>query len=213
MYYTLYKTTNLINSKFYIGIHSTENLCDTYIGSGILLRKAIKKYGRPNFKKEILCCVDDIESLIELEEFVVDVDLVARSDTYNLIVGGIGYEKGRAVTEKERARLKAIRVGQRPALGMTHSDESKRKISEASLGNKHNLGKSLSEETKRKISVSLMGNTRSLGTTQTEETRRKISISLVGNTRSLSIKQSPETIQKRIETRRRNKEARQNVDT
>ena len=54
MFYTVYKTTNLLNNKIYIGLHETEDLNDSYLGSGILLKQAIKKYGSNNFKKEIV---------------------------------------------------------------------------------------------------------------------------------------------------------------
>ena len=50
----VYITTNLINGRQYIGDHSTDNLNDGYLGSGKALIKAISKYGKENFKREIL---------------------------------------------------------------------------------------------------------------------------------------------------------------
>lgn len=51
MYHLVYMTTNLVNGKMYVGVHSTENLEDGYLGSGNLIKKAVKKYGRENFDR------------------------------------------------------------------------------------------------------------------------------------------------------------------
>ena len=53
-YSILYKTTNLVNGKIYIGVHSTDNLDDGYLGSGVALLAAIKEYGKKSFKRDIL---------------------------------------------------------------------------------------------------------------------------------------------------------------
>ena len=55
MYY-VYITTDLINGKKYIGVSNNKNVYykTYYIGSGKLLKLAIQKYGRKNFKKEII---------------------------------------------------------------------------------------------------------------------------------------------------------------
>lgn len=76
MIHTLYKTTNLINQKFYIGMHSTKNKDDSYLGSGKILLLAIKKYGRSNFKKEILDTCPSREDLAKQEKEIVCEELL-----------------------------------------------------------------------------------------------------------------------------------------
>lgn len=86
MFYTIYKTTNQINNKYYIGKHQTNNLDDGYMGSGKLLKRAIAKYGLENFKKEILHVFDnEIEMNAKEKELVV-----VNESTYNLNEGGHG---------------------------------------------------------------------------------------------------------------------------
>ena len=89
-YHFLYKTTNLLNGKFYIGIHSTSNLKDGYLGSGKRLRYSIKKYGKANFKLEILEFFDSRELLVEREKQLVNEDLLKDLNCMNLSLGGGG---------------------------------------------------------------------------------------------------------------------------
>lgn len=87
MFYIIYKTTNLVNGKFYIGKHQTTILNDGYMGSGKLLRRAIKKYGVDNFNTEILYSCKTEKEMNTLEKILVvpDPDL-----NYNLCPGGHG---------------------------------------------------------------------------------------------------------------------------
>lgn len=89
-YHFLYKTTNLLNGTFYIGIHSTNNLNDGYLGSGKRLRRSIKKYGTENFKLEILEFFENRELLVEKEKELVNTDLLQNNNCMNLRPGGEG---------------------------------------------------------------------------------------------------------------------------
>lgn len=90
MHYLIYKITNKINNKIYIGKHITKNINDNYMGSGKLLRYAFNKYGIENFSKEILFECNSLEELNEKEKEIVNQKFVERDDTYNLKVGGDG---------------------------------------------------------------------------------------------------------------------------
>jgi hypothetical protein len=86
-YFFIYKTTNLINNKEYIGIHKTNNLDDGYLGSGLALNRAIKKYGKENFKREILEFCEDYEKLLIKESEYVDIAWVNNDMNYNIKSG------------------------------------------------------------------------------------------------------------------------------
>lgn len=86
MFYTIYKITNLINNKIYIGKHQTLNLDDGYMGSGKALKAAINKYGVECFKKEILHVFDNEADMNAAEKKLV----ILGEDSYNLCPGGHG---------------------------------------------------------------------------------------------------------------------------
>jgi len=88
MHYLVYKITNNITGKIYIGAHKTENINDGYGGSGTVLKRAYKKYGRENFKKEILSVFDNPEDMWDTEALLVNEEFVADKDTYNICTGG-----------------------------------------------------------------------------------------------------------------------------
>lgn len=90
MYHIVYKTTNLINGKHYIGVHSTKQLDDGYLGSGVAIRRAIKKHGSKNFVKEILFFGFSKQDAFEVEREMVTRAVTLDPNTYNLAVGGSG---------------------------------------------------------------------------------------------------------------------------
>lgn len=90
MFYTIYKTTNLINGKIYIGKHQTKDLNDGYLGSGKHLKNAINKYGIENFKKEILFQFDNESDMNDKESELVTEEFCLREDVYNICIGGKG---------------------------------------------------------------------------------------------------------------------------
>ena len=92
--YIIYKVTNLINGRYYIGRHSTNNLDDNYLGSGKAIINAVKKYGKDTFKKEILAESLNAQDLWELESKIVNEYIVADPNSYNMAFGGKHYLYG-----------------------------------------------------------------------------------------------------------------------
>lgn len=171
MYYTIYKTTNMINGKSYIGKHKTNNPNDNYLGSGLRLINAIKKYGINNFTKEILFIFDNEIDMNEKEKLLVNESVVKNNLYYNIALGGQGgqiilipdhprYDEvcskisKKALERSEQNSLNIKELHKKKMIGMynkKHTDETKHKIRNA------HLGKDVSIETRQKLSIVLKG--------------------------------------------------------
>jgi hypothetical protein len=90
MFYTVYKITNGVNGKIYVGLHVTKNLDDDYLGSGKQIQAAVKKYGRENFKREYIKICKTPEEMYNLEAEIVNEEFVKSTNTYNMKTGGTG---------------------------------------------------------------------------------------------------------------------------
>lgn len=88
--YMFYKTTNLVNEKYYYGVHRTDYEIDCYLGSGVALKRAIAKYGKENFVQETLCVFESAKEAFEHEAAVITENLVNDPQCYNMRLGGKG---------------------------------------------------------------------------------------------------------------------------
>lgn len=89
-YHFIYKTTNLLSGKYYIGMHSTDDLNDGYMGSGKRLKCSLNKYGKENHKVENLEFLNSREELKKREEDIVNLNEIAKESCMNLMTGGQG---------------------------------------------------------------------------------------------------------------------------
>jgi len=153
LFYTIYETTCKTNGKKYRGFHVTIDPNDDYLGSGSLLKHAIKKYGIENFEKHILEICESFETMLIAEAKWVDKSWISREDTYNLLEGGKGgwnyiNSSGLCWTDKRKIEwseyMKKKKRGckfpekayEAPGfLGKKHSEDSKKKISENNAKN------------------------------------------------------------------------------
>ena len=145
-YYYIYKITNKINHKIYYGQHTTSDLNDGYMGSGLAIKRAIKKYGIENFEKKILKFYNSIEELNIVEARLVNKRWLDKNSnrTYNLQTGG---KQRQFLSEKSK---RTISKRTREAM---NNPEVKKKISDAAKGNQKWLGRKHTEESKKKMSL------------------------------------------------------------
>jgi len=159
----IYLVTNLINNKKYIGMDSSN--CPYYLGSGLYIKKAIKKYGRVNFKKEILQVCSSKEELIKAEKYWISFFNADKDRKfYNIREGGQGGDIRIFMNNDEisewKKNISIGRVGIRK--GIPLSEKNKIGISHGlklfyENNISHNMGRNHSDETKMKIRNSLIG--------------------------------------------------------
>ena len=162
-YHFIYKTTNLKNGKFYVGMHSTHNLNDGYLGSGLRLRRSIRRNGIENFKLEILEFLPNRNSLKEREKELVNEDLLKEPNCMNIQPGGGGgwtSEQQRENAIKSNARQRWLRENDKEyneritkQLKENGSNVLTKLWKEGKLSAPNWTGKQHKEETKLKIGL------------------------------------------------------------
>ena len=136
MPYIIYKTTNLLDKKYYIGIHyQSDDKFDGYYGSGNHIKNAIKKYGKQNFIRETLFSYDSELEALKKEKEIVSEQFIKNKDNYNVTVGG----------------------GKPPIQHMFGDDNPMRKPEIASKVSKTLTNRPLSEEHRKNIGLSHKG--------------------------------------------------------
>ena len=126
----IYKTTNLVNGKIYIGQDSKNNA--DYLGSGLILSRAINKYGIENFKKTVIETCDTKKELNECEIYWID-KLSATTIGYNIALGG---SDGDTYTMNPNLPdiINKLSGENNHFYGKTHTEKSRRKMSESQIG-------------------------------------------------------------------------------
>lgn len=186
----VYLTTNIVNGKIYIGQHTVDGNDWKYIGSGTLFQKAVKKYGKENFKRKILRLCYSLHELKVWEHvYIVKYKSTDRSVGYNIAKGDVNTTelnpaKLPEVREKiSETRLRKINNGdikilrgrEHPQYGKKHSKQWRKNHSKKMIGRRH------SEQTKMKISESQKGiKNHMFGKHLSEQTKLKLSVAFSG---------------------------------
>lgn len=158
----VYKTTNIINNKIYIGQHrNKKDEEDNYIGSGTILKRSIKKYGIENFKKEIIEECSDYKQLCEKEIYWIDFyNSIDKTIGYNISSGGEqhnpeSWEKFKNDADRYNSwieKMRLINLGENnPMYGVEYTEERRQKYIKTRKENYHKH-KYSTEEYRKKIS-------------------------------------------------------------
>jgi hypothetical protein len=153
-YHYIYKTTCKITNKFYVGMHSTDNLDDGYMGSGKKLWNSIRKHGKENHVCEILEFLSDRSSLKNREFEIVNEQFLQDPLCMNLQLGGGGgfsseehRKKAQAAGGKKVRQILSARHAER----LKNDSDYRERYCNSLKGKQTFLGKKHSEETKQKM--------------------------------------------------------------
>lgn len=197
--YYIYKITNLINGKIYIGKHvQYNNKIDNYLGSGNLIRLAVKKYGYENFKKEILSYHSNDKELAKAEAEAITEKMLLTGNYYNLKPGGNGFSSGKhnpnnnmtyIIVEDEIKKIPLDEYDPNIHVHVNKNSKKGKYLVKSENGDKlvvpvgqipdgyrfHLAGTTHSDEYKAKMSIACSGEKNGMfGKKHSEETRQKI---------------------------------------
>lgn len=141
MFGYIYKTTNLLNNKIYVGQHKVDDdsFDTSYLGSGKLLLEALKKYGRNNFKCEIIEWCASQDELNEKEIYYIDLlKSKVTFGNYNMSDGGFvprlsgelnpRYGVHTKLSDEHRRKISESEKGHRPYFTRKHTPEERAKM-------------------------------------------------------------------------------------
>lgn len=143
MIHVVYKTTNVVNGKIYVGKHSTENIDDSYLGSGTALKSAIAKYGISSFVRTIISTHDSESDAYLAESIIVDREFVNRDDVYNIKTGGLGMsshimkERWHDSEYRNRMAIMSSQIASDPVIQARRSAASKKYFSCPKVRERH----------------------------------------------------------------------------
>jgi hypothetical protein len=177
----LYQITNLLNGKYYIGVHRCGSTCRfgcRYMGSGQALKAAIKKYGREHFRKDILADNLAEQLAYQLENAVVTAAFITQSNTYNMTVGG-----GVPPRSSNKGRRMPSMLGNKNALGYRWTEARHAHMRDVARNRSAATRQKVSEKAKQrwtdpKFRDTLLTRSYNQWTHKSKETRRKQSESM-----------------------------------